>query len=264
MASGGRESGDMVKYGLIGRRLGHSFSARYFNEKFAREGVDARYDLYEIESIGALSVLIDREPELRGLNVTIPYKQEIISTPGLDFLSEAAREIGAVNTVKIVRDNNGIRLEGHNTDAIGFGDSLGNIMANRPEITKALILGAGGGAAKAVEYVLRNRFGMEVTGVSRHAKDRRLSYSDLTPEIVKEHHLIVNCTPLGMWPDTDKCPEIPYQGVTEHHIGFDLVYNPEETLFMKRMTEPGAICCTGLEMLHGQAEASWKIWKESI
>lgn len=253
----------MELYGLIGRKLGHSFSASYFNDKFSRLGIDARYELFEIESADEIGGLISRHPELRGLNVTIPFKQDIIAILDKELTDHIALEAGAVNTVKIYRGERGIRLAGFNTDIIGFRDSMAPMLEEKTEterIDKALVLGAGGGAARAVMFALREYFCIEPTGVSRHPSKNGITYEELTPEIMGSHRLIVNCTPLGMWPDTDSQPEIPYGCIGERHVCFDLVYNPAETSFMAECHRHGASVKNGLEMLHGQAEAAWKIW----
>lgn len=239
-------------YGLIGNPIKHSFSADFFNSKFKREGIDEEYRLFQLEKIDDLKELLTEHKDLKGLNVTIPYKQQVI--PYLDGLSDEAREIGAVNVIKI--SEGGHRFEGFNSDAVGFRDSIKPLL--RPHMRKALILGTGG-ASRAVEYVLRKE-GLEVMKVSRKGKDGLLSYSDMTQEVMSEFHVIVNTTPLGMWPKTDTCPDIPYSLLTPGHLCFDLVYNPETTLFMQKASEMGATVKNGLEMLHGQAIAAWKIW----
>ena len=239
-------------YGLIGNPIKHSFSADFFNSKFKREGIDEEYRLFQLEKIDDLKELLTEHKDLKGLNVTIPYKQQVI--PYLDGLSDEAREIGAVNVIKI--SEGGHRLEGFNSDAVGFRDSIKPLL--RPHMRKALILGTGG-ASRAVEYVLRKE-GLEVMKVSRKGKDGLLSYSDMTQEVMSEFHIIVNTTPLGMWPKTDTCPDIPYSLLTPGHLCFYLVYNPETTLFMQKASEMGATVKNGLEMLHGQAIAAWKIW----
>lgn len=239
-------------YGLIGNPIKHSFSADFFNSKFKREGIDEEYRLFQLEKIDDLKELLAEHKDLKGLNVTIPFKQQVI--PYLDRLSDEAREIGAVNVIKI--SEGGHCLEGFNSDAVGFRDSIKPLL--RPHMRKALILGTGG-ASRAVEYVLRKE-GLEVMKVSRKGKDGLLSYSDMTQEVMSEFHVIVNTTPLGMWPKTDTCPDIPYPLLTPGHLCFDLVYNPETTLFMHKASEMGATVKNGLEMLHGQAIAAWKIW----
>lgn len=244
------------KYGLIGFPLGHSFSKKYFSEKFKKEGIKASYDLYPLESISELEQLLREESLLKGLNVTIPYKEAVL--PYLSSISEEAKKIGAVNTIKIkISDSaNEKFLEGYNTDFIGFRDSLQPLL--NEEIKNALILGTGG-ASKAVKFALES-LGINTTYVSRHPKDGQLTYQELTSDIIDSNLLIVNTTPLGMSPNIDSCPEIPYHLLSSSHISYDLVYNPEITEFMKRSAQYGAKVKNGLEMLYMQAEAAWKIW----
>lgn len=239
-------------YGLIGNPIKHSFSADFFNEKFRREGSDEHYELFQLSEISELKLLLASHPDLKGLNVTIPYKRQVI--PLLDYISDEAYEIGAVNVIKI--SDSGHRLEGYNTDATGFHDSISPLVKHY--MKKALVLGTGG-ASNAVEYVLR-KLGMEVVKVSRFPQEGFLTYDELSPEIMDSHHVIVNTTPLGMWPKVNTSPDIPYNYLSAEHLCFDLVYNPETTLFMRLSSEHGAIVKNGLEMLHGQAIAAWKIW----
>ncbi len=247
----------MRKYGLIGYPLSHSFSKRYFTEKFEKEGIgDAEYENYPLESIGELPELVRAEPALAGLNVTIPYKEKVI--PFLDSLAGDASAVGAVNTIRISRSG-GIRLTGYNTDVWGFETTLRPLL--KPWHTFALVLGTGG-AAKAVGYVLK-KLGMEVWFVSRHPRgDRAIRYNELTGLMLQKIKLIVNTTPLGMAPHTDTCPDIPYRYLTSEHLLYDLVYNPEETLFMKLGKERKATVVNGMQMLVQQAERSWQIWNE--
>lgn len=246
-----------MKYGLIGYPLGHSFSRGYFNEKFKAEGIDAEYLNFEIPSIDDFMEVIEENPDLKGLNVTIPYKESVINY--LDELAPAARQIGAVNVIQIVRQPKGkVKLVGHNSDVIGFTQSIEPLL--KPHHRKALVLGTGG-ASKAVFHGLKS-LGIEPTQVSRTPKDPTyLTYSQLTPEIMAEHTVIVNTTPLGMYPKTDTCPDIPYELLTADHLLYDVVYNPDETLFMKRGKAQGANVKNGLEMLLLQAFAAWKIWQ---
>lgn len=246
----------MKQFGLIGYPLGHSFSHAFFAEKFEREGIEAEYLNFAIPSIEEFPHIIETHDKLEGLNVTIPYKLQVI--PFLDELSPAAQAIGAVNVVKIVRNCGEVRLEGHNADVIGFCDSLKPLL--KPQHTNALILGTGG-ASRAVDYGLRS-LGIEPTFVSRTPREGQLSYADLTADIIDSHKLIVNTTPLGMHPKTDACPAVPYPLLTAKHLLYDLVYNPEETLFLRKGREAGAETKNGLEMLHLQALASWNIWNE--
>lgn len=244
----------MIEYGLIGKKLGHSFSPDYFNSRFSKEHIPAEYSLYEIPSVGDLLSLITGNNNLRGLNVTIPYKQEVI--PYLDSMTPVAEAIGAVNTIRIERQNDGrILLIGHNTDAVGFREAIRPLLEGR---SHAMILGLGG-ASKAVDFAL-TELGISVTKVSRTRSEGVLTYSELTPEVMQAHDIIVNCTPLGMWPDVHACPEIPYAQIDSRYLCFDLVYNPEETEFMKRCGVRGAKVCNGLAMLYGQAEAAYRFW----
>ena len=243
-------------YGLIGRKIGHSFSADYFNKKFERENINDTYKLFPLETINEFPKLLKDNPDIKGLNVTIPYKIDVISF--LDSLSDEAIEIGAVNVIKVVNDKGNIYLKGYNTDSIGFKESLIPLLHNG--IKKALILGTGG-ASKAVEYVLK-QLDISYTFVSRTPSDKELGYDDLTKDVINDNLLIINTTPLGMYPDIDNCPPIPYEYLTDKHICFDVIYNPEETEFMKRAKEKKATVKNGLEMLHKQAIAAWAIWNQ--
>lgn len=246
----------MNLYGLIGFPLGHSFSAKFFTEKFSREGIDAEYRNFELPDIGDLTELLAEYPEISGLNVTIPYKQQII--PYLTALDSRAREIGAVNTVRLCHDADGnlTALEGFNTDAPAFARTLAPMLPD--EALSALVLGSGG-ASRAVCAAL-GWLGIDYTLVSRTPADGRLTYNDLTPAIISTNRLIVNTTPLGMSPKTDACPDIPYEALTPAHICYDLIYNPQQTLFLKKAAERGAATRNGLAMLHLQALLAWKIW----
>ncbi|SFG92684.1 shikimate dehydrogenase family protein [Pontibacter chinhatensis] len=242
----------MRKFGLIGKKLGHSFSKKYFTEKFLREGVtDAAYELYELSSAAELPQLLSQEPELVGLNVTVPYKEQVI--PLLDELDEAAAKIGAVNTIKI----SGGRTKGYNTDYIGFRDSLEAFYPEQ-ERGQALVLGTGG-AAKAVWAAL-DALQIPYKRVSRQAGEEQLSYAQLTPELLQKYNLIINTTPLGMYPQVQEAPELPYESITSRHYFYDLVYNPEQTLFLQHAAGKGAKVLNGLPMLYLQAEAAWNIW----
>ncbi|WP_019188532.1 shikimate dehydrogenase family protein, partial [Prevotella conceptionensis] len=219
----------MDKYGLIGFPLGHSFSISYFNEKFHNEGIDAEYENYEIASIDSLAEILDTTPNLRGLNVTIPYKEEVIKY--LDDLSPEARSIGAVNVIRVSHKGSKPYLKGFNSDVIGFTRSIESML--EPGHQKALILGTGG-AAKAIDYGLKS-LGLETRFVSRTArKGNTITYDDVTPQVIAEYNVIVNCTPLGMYPRTDECPKLPYEAMDQHTLLYDLIYNPDETLFMKK------------------------------
>ena len=243
-------------YGLLGRVLGHSFSQAYFTDKFARDGVDAEYLNLELPDISGLGALLAAHPSLRGFNVTIPYKQAVM--PLLHSLDASAVEVGAVNVVSVLPDGS---LRGYNTDASAFACSLGHLLEGRAMPSRALVHGTGG-ASLAVNAALR-RMGVEPCAVSRTASAGRLNYDDLTPEIVRAATLIVNTTPLGMWPDTGSAPQLPYDAITPAHACFDLVYNPDPTLFMRQCAARGAAVASGLEMLHLQAEASWAIWQNA-
>ncbi len=241
-------------YGLIGFPLGHSFSQDYFNQKFKAEKTDAEYRNFEIPDIGDLMELISEIPELCGLNVTIPYKEQVISY--MNEMDADAARIGAVNVIKFIRTSKGVKLKGFNSDIIGFSDSIRPMIGGNRD--KALVLGTGG-AAKAVFCGLQN-LGVTPVYVSRTAASGRLTYADLTPAIIKEHKIIVNTTPLGMYPRTDECPDIPYEALTAEHLCYDLLYNPDITLFMRKSAEYGAETKNGLEMLLLQAFAAWNIW----
>lgn len=245
----------MKQYGLIGEKLGHSFSKRFFTEKFEKESIDAKYDLFELANIDMIADLFT-EKKPCGLNVTIPYKEQVIQY--LDDIDQEAKEIGAVNTIQFRNVNGKIIKKGYNTDVIGFRDSLLPLLKEHHK--KALILGTGG-ASKAVAFVL-GKLGIEYKYVSRRAAEGSFTYGDLTQEVMAEYIVIVNSTPVGMFPKVDAAPEIPYQYITEKHLLYDLIYNPEETLFSKKGKEQGATTKTGLDMLYGQALASWKIWNE--
>lgn len=241
----------MRTYGLIGHPLSHSFSKRYFTEKFEREHIPGcRYELYPLPDIRELPGLLEREPGLCGLNVTIPYKQQVI--PYLHAMDEVVRGTGACNCIRIEEG----RLYGYNTDVTGFERSL--VTALRPTHDKALVLGTGG-AAKAVHYVLK-KLNIPFREVSRNAMRDVLSYAQLDAAIVGSHRLIINTTPLGMYPDVDVCPDLPYDAIGAGHYLYDLVYNPNRTLFLKKGEERGATVANGAEMLVIQAEESWRIW----
>lgn len=242
----------MDKYGIIGYPLGHSFSRAFFTEKFQREHIDAEYVNFEIPSADMLPGIVQTNPNLRGLNVTLPHKEAVI--PMLNELSDEAKEIGAVNVIR-VRDG---RLKGFNSDIIGFMDSIRPLL--KPWHQHALVLGTGG-ASRAIRVGLQ-RLGIEWTYVSRTPAPGRLTYADLTSELMEHYQVIVNCSPVGMFPHVDACPDIPYQLLTGRHLLYDLVYNPQETLFLKRGAEHGAAVKNGLEMLHLQALASWRFWNE--
>ena len=248
----------MKKYGLIGYPLGHSFSKNFFNEKFRSENIDAEYVNFEIPTIEEFPKIINSTPNLAGINVTIPYKEKVISY--LDELDKDAAAIGAVNVIKLVRNSkNKIKLVGYNSDAIGFTRSIEPLL--EPCHQKALILGTGG-SSKAVDCGLKH-LGLQTLFVSRSRhNDNTVTYTELTPEIMDEYKVIVNCTPVGMYPQADVCPDIPYDCLTSQHLLYDLLYNPDTTLFMKKGEDRGATVKNGLEMLLLQAFSAWDIWNQ--
>ena len=240
-------------YGLIGYPLSHSFSAGFFNRKFADEGTDAEYLTFPIASITEFPGLLQNNTGLRGLNVTIPYKEAVIAC--LNDVDNVAAQIGAVNCITIRQG----RLKGYNTDVIGFEKSLLPLL--QPQHNAALVLGTGG-ASKAVTFVLR-KLGIPYQCVSRSGAEHVITYSELTPDIISSHRLIINTTPLGMFPDVSNSPAIPYSALTTDHLLFDLVYNPAETLFLLNGRATGATTKNGLEMLELQALAAWEIWNNA-
>lgn len=274
----------MKEFGIIGYPLGHSFSQKYFTEKFEKEGIDACYRLFPLESIEQFPDLIASHPHLQGLNVTIPYKQAVI--PYLDELSDDAAAMGAVNVIRVERSASGIKLIGHNSDFVGFRDSLDPLLPMLQERDaaaqwlvpgsyflpgaavyrplQALVLGTGG-ASKAVVYALQ-QLDIPTQLVSRKAAlvdgQEVLTYEDLNEAVLADFQLIVNTTPLGMSPKVDACADIPYHALGQSHLLYDVVYNPEETLFLKKGREAGAFTKNGLEMLYGQAVEAWRIWNE--
>ena len=245
----------MEKYGLIGYPLGHSFSISYFNQKFSDEGIDAKYENFEIPSIDILPEILDSNPELRGLNVTIPYKEKVMQF--LDHISPEAQAIGAVNVIRVMHEGKDTILKGYNSDVIGFTQSISPMIDTKWH-KKALVLGTGG-ASKAISYGLRS-LGVDTVYVSRYERPGTIQYNKITPEVIREYNVVVNCTPVGMYPHTDECPQLPYEAMDSHTILYDLIYNPDETLFMKRGRERGADVKNGLEMLLLQAFASWEFW----
>lgn len=247
----------MQKYGLIGYPLGHSFSRNFFNQKFEAESIDAQYINFEIPTIKDLKRVLKENHELHGLNVTIPYKEQVI--PYLDDLDDDARQIGAVNVIKFEKGRFGkTKLVGYNSDVIGFRESIEPLL-NKAHVY-ALILGTGG-ASKAVFHGLK-QLGIESAFVSRTKKENSFTYEELTPEVMEKYTVIVNTTPLGMFPNVNECPHIPYDLLTPAHLLYDLLYNPDETLFMKKGKEQGATVKNGLEMLLLQAFAAWDIWQK--
>jgi shikimate dehydrogenase len=243
----------MRKFGLIGYPLGHSFSKKYFTTRFENENIDAKYDLYELDKLEKFENL-KQISELCGLNVTIPYKEKIIGF--LDELDDTAKKIGAVNVIKFIRTECQLKLKGYNSDTIGFEKSLQPLLKSHH--SKALILGTGG-ASKAIKYVLDN-LGISSVFVSRNPSENMLTYQQIDKKILNDFKLIINASPVGTFPNVNQCPDIPYQFLDSLHVLYDLVYNPAETLFMKKGKERGATVCNGEAMLIGQAEAAWQIW----
>ena len=245
----------MNQYGLIGKTLSHSFSKKYFEDKFRRENISAAYENYEIDSIEKFPIIIKENPQLRGLNVTIPYKEKII--PFLDEIDEITKKIGAVNTIKI--DPVTKKTKGFNTDYYGFKQSIKPFLESQHQ--RALILGTGG-ASKAVKFVL-NELGIPTLFVSRNpTKENEISYHEVDSNLMKFYFLIVNTTPLGMYPNENEKPAIDYHLLTNQHLLFDLIYNPTETLFLKEGKKRNAQTVNGISMLKLQAEKAWEIWNE--
>lgn len=246
------------KYGLVGFPLGHSFSKGYHNDRFARLNIDAQYENFELCDIAILRDMVEDDTSLCGLNVTIPYKQSVI--PFLDELDSEALQIEAVNVICIERDGDRVRMVGRNSDCVGFRNSLLPLL--QPHHNKALVLGTGG-ASRAVVVALRS-LGLDVTLVSRTPQEGQLGYDEITLDVLAEHTVIVNTTPLGMSPHTDACAPIPYELLTPQHLCYDVVYNPEVTLFMQKSAQYGATVCNGLKMLYEQADAAWKMWNDKM
>lgn len=241
------------RFGLLGRNISYSFSQGYFTQKFKDLGLENHsYENFDLQSIEEFPLVLQQE-NLKGLNVTIPYKQEVI--PFLDELDSKAAKIGAVNTIQLTQNG----LKGFNTDAYGFQVSLQPFL--KPHHTHALILGTGG-ASKAVKFVLEE-MGIQTIYVSRSSKEGQLTYDDLNQEIMEQNTLIVNCTPLGTFPKVEDRPALPYTFIGRQHLLYDLIYNPEKTAFLKQGEIQGATICNGLEMLKGQAEKAWEIWNNS-
>lgn len=247
----------MTTFGLIGYPLGHSFSKKFFTEKFEKEGLtDYQYFNFEIETIDKLPSIFEKYPDIKGLNCTIPYKQQVMQY--LDEIDAETLIVGAVNTIKPLHTDTGLKLKGYNTDIIGFEQSLRPMLNNSHK--KALILGTGG-ASKAIKHIL-TKLGIEYISASieEPLNENEIRYAQINQTIIEERTVLINATPLGTYPKIDTCPTIPYEYITSDHVMFDLVYNPEETLFLKKGIEKGARVKNGLEMLHRQALASWKIW----
>ena len=239
------------RFGLVGKNISYSFSKGYFRDKFSDLGLEGySYENFDLQHIDEFPELLKSNPEVKGLNVTIPYKQEII--PYLDDLDAKAREIGAVNTIQF----DGERLIGHNTDAFGFRKSIEPFLGSHHD--RALILGTGG-ASKAIAYVL-GQLGIGVTYVSRSPDDRQIGYADIGRSVLTDHPILVNCTPLGTHPDVARKPDIPYTYLTDRHLLFDLIYNPAKTAFLKEGEQRGAQIVNGLQMLRLQADRAWEIW----
>lgn len=241
-----------LKFGLIGRNIDYSFSRSYFSEKFETLHLPYSYVNFDIADIRLFSDIINEDDKISGLNVTIPYKEQVI--PYLDSLDKTAQEIGAVNTIKIYPTG---KTEGFNTDFYGFQKSIEPYISASHK--KALILGSGG-ASKAIAYALK-QLNITFDYVSRKQSDGvEFQYSDLTENKINEHQIIINCTPVGTFPNVDACPDIPYDALNKNHLLFDLIYNPTETTFLKKGREQGALTCNGSKMLVYQAEKAWEIW----
>lgn len=239
-------------FGLIGKNINYSFSVAYFSEKFQKESItDALYKNFDIPEITYFLQILKKHKDLKGLNVTIPYKQEII--PYLDKLSRKAEEVGAVNTIKVTKKG---KLKGYNTDVYGFKKSLKPLL--KPHHKKALVLGTGG-ASRAVIYVLE-KLGLEYKIVSRNPIENQLSYDAISQEVMQEYTIVINCTPLGTSPNTKQCPQLNYDYFTDQHLAFDLIYNPAETAFLRKAKQQGATIQNGYQMLMYQAEKAWEIW----
>lgn len=242
-------------YGLIGYPLGHSFSRSYFANKFKKEEINAEYINFEIEDVSELKNIITDNPQLCGLNVTIPHKRAVMAL--LDEIDETALAIGAVNVIKVSRCDNGkVFLKGYNTDVIGFTNSIEPLL--KPIHKKALLLGTGG-VSRAISYAL-GRIGIQILQVSRDKKPDMVTYAELDKSILDSHTVIVNATPVGMFPHTDEFPQIPYRYIGKDHLIYDTIYNPAETMLMKLSAGQGAAVKNGQEMLEGQAIAAWEIW----
>ncbi|MGN0003402.1 MAG: shikimate dehydrogenase family protein [Sphingobacterium composti] len=249
----------MIKLGLIGFPLGHSFSKNFYLAKFDKENITSvNYDLYAIEHVNQFPELFINDSQFRGFNVTIPHKQTVIQY--LDELSEEAQQMKAVNCITIKHINGKSILKGFNTDAFGFQKSLEPLL--KPHHDKALVLG-NGGAAKAVFYSLE-KLNIPYKIISRNIETGDLTYTDLTEDLISEYPIIINCSPIGTYPNVDACPNIPYETISEKHLLYDLIYNPEETLFLKKGRDKGATTKNGYEMLVLQAEKNWEIWQSNF
>lgn len=245
----------MKTFGLLGHPLTHSFSRGYFTNKFRDEHLDAQYLNFDLENLSLFDQIFSDHPDLAGMNVTIPYKQQVISF--LDALDPEAEAMGAVNVIRVVYRNGKRLLIGYNSDFKGFEDSIRPLLP-AGEALEALVLGTGG-ASKAVVYALR-RLGVTPVYVSRNPVEGGFTYDELTPELLKRFRVIVNTTPVGMYPHVNEKPLLPYEGITASHICYDLIYNPEETAFLAEARRRGAVTCNGSKMLIGQALEAWRIW----
>ena len=242
----------MSKFGLLGKNISYSFSKSYFEKKFAILDLPHTYENFDVDSISEFPSILKNNPDLVGLNVTIPYKEQII--PFLDEISEKAKDIGAVNTIAISKSGH---LKGYNTDYYGFKKSIEPFL--KPHHKNALILGTGG-ASKAIAYALKE-LNIHFDFVSRTSDDKsKFNYNDLTESIINSHPIIINCTPVGTFPKVNECPNIPYDGISKNHLLYDLIYNPLQTKFLICGELKGAVICNGLEMLELQAEKAWEIW----
>ena len=242
----------MRKFGLIGKNISYSFSKTYFANKFKVEEInDASYENFDLQSIEEFPNIFKNNPEVSGLNVTIPYKEAVI--PYLNKLNRKAKKIGAVNTIKITKKGN---LKGYNTDYFGFKNSLKPLLETYHK--KALILGTGG-ASKAIAFTL-DELNIDYKYVSRTKTPDNFTYDELDASIIKQYQIIINCSPVGTHPNIDECPKIPYIAITNEHLLFDLIYNPSETLFLKQGRKQGSKICNGLKMLELQAQKAWEIW----
>jgi len=244
----------MRKFGLIGKNISYSFSKTYFASKFKKEGItDALYENYDLQDINQFQDIFANNPNIAGLNVTIPYKEIVI--PFLDILNKKAISIGAVNTIKITKKG---KLKGYNTDCYGFKHSIKPFLKKHHK--KALILGTGG-ASKAIAFTFK-KLHIEFKYVSRKKTANNFTYDELNNDIIEDYLIIVNCSPVGTHPNIDECPNIPYKAINKHHLLYDLIYNPTETCFLKHGKKQGAQTCNGLNMLELQAEKAWRIWNK--
>jgi shikimate dehydrogenase len=246
----------MDVYGLLGKNLSHSKSPEYFNKRFKENHINAEYRLFDVESVDEIGAILKNTQNLKGLNVTIPYKRSLAFL--LDELSNEVKQSGSVNTIKIIDKKDGKHAVAYNTDISGFNNSIKDIVKDRPGI-RALILGTGG-VAHTVSYVFR-KLGVFFYFVSRNpSKVEHMGYNWVTKKVLEQYQIVVNCTPVGMHPNEDNCPDISYEFLNENNICYDCIYNPEETLFLKKAKQKGAITIGGMQMFINQAEESWKIW----